>query len=191
MLSHMRFFLFRGSSVLQWIAVLSIAATALAHGQSETATQPKKPARHLRIGYYDSRAIAVAYANSREFQNAMKPVQAEYDKAKLANNQKEMTDIQHRMQVAQRLLNEQVFSTGSVSSIMMTVTNLLPAVAKEADVDLIVSKWELNLAAYNVESEDVTDKLVALFHTNEQGWKGAKEIQQRPPVPIEKYADQE
>jgi hypothetical protein len=165
---------------------LLLSSTFVSPAQTATSA-PSARAKRIRVGVYDSRAIAVAYANSREFKNAMQPVLAEFDKAKLANNQKEMADIQHRMQIDQRLLNEQAYSTSSVASIIATVKPSLPAVAKEADVDLIVSKWELNMLAYNVETEDVTDKLVALFHTTDQGWKWAKEIQQRPPVPIEKY----
>jgi hypothetical protein len=49
---------------------------------------------------------------------------------------------------------------------------------------------KLNFLAYNVETEDVTDKMVTLFHTTDQGWKWAKEIEQWPPVPIEKFAGQ-
>ena len=141
----------------------------------------------LRIGVYDSRAVAVAYANSKEFQFAMKPAQDDFLKAKLAHNVDRMKELQDKMRLAQRRLDEEAFSTGSVNSIMATLKNSLPSVAKEANVDIIVSKWELNFRPANSEIEDVTDKLVALFHTSEQGWKWAKEIQQRPPVPIEQY----
>jgi ABC-type thiamine transport system substrate-binding protein len=36
----------------------------------------------LRVGVYDSRAVAVAYSNSTEFKEAMKLVEAEFKKAR-------------------------------------------------------------------------------------------------------------
>ena len=173
-------------------ALLLLAAVPAGLGQDQPQT-PAAPAtrnRKIRVGVYDSRAIAVAYANSREFQNALKPAQRDYDQAKLSNNQKRMNELQRQMQLTQRRLNEQAYSTASVASIMATIRNSLPAIAKEANVDVIASKWEVNYLGYNTETEDVTDKLVAVFHTTEQGWKWAKEIQQKTPVPIEKYVEQ-
>jgi hypothetical protein len=165
--------------VISPAVVLSLVVAATAPAQ--TPAQSKR----VRVGVYDSRAIAVAYANSREFQNSMKPVQVDYAQAKLANNQKHMEELQRRMEQAQRLLDQQAYSIASIADIMAVVKGSLPSVAKEAGVEIIVSKWDLNYQSLNVEVEDVTDKLVALFHTTEQGWKWAKEIQQKPPVPID------
>jgi len=179
----------------RWLPTFAVALLLLvalpARAQTNTAAPAATHPRRLRIGVYDSRAVAVAYANSREFQNSMKPAQADYRQAKLDGNKKHMEELQHRMRVAQRRLNEQAYSTASVAPIMATLQGFFPAVAREAGVDAIVSKWELNYASYNVETEDVTDKLVALLHTTDQGWKWAKDVQQKPPIPIDKYTEQE
>jgi nitroreductase len=170
------------SRILLWriffaLGLATLAAPPLASAQSRT--------NQIRIGVYDSRAIAVAYASSKEFQIIMKPLQADFFKAKYANNEKLMKELKEHMEDVQFRLNQEAYSTGSVAAIMATIKHALPSVAKEAGVDMIISKWEVNFQGPNIQTEDVTDKLVALFHTSDQGWKQAKDIQQKPPLPIE------
>lgn len=182
----MRTSIFHRCLILGAVVFVSIFTETTARAQSQPYAPAVSRPKRLRLGVYDSRAIAVAYVNSREFQIFMKPAQNAYDKAKLENNQKVMQELQHGMELAQHRLNEEAYSTASVAAIMATIKNSVPAVAKEAGVDAIVSKWELNYQAPEVETEDVTDKLIALFHTTEQGWQWAREIQKKPPLPIEK-----
>ncbi len=171
---------------LRWFIVGSAIALwtftgATASAQSQT--------NKLRIGIYDSRAVAIAYANSPAFQNSLKPVRADYEKAKAEKNEKRMKEINDRMQSGQRRMHEQGFSTGSVTGIMATVTNSLPALARQAGVTLIVSKWEVNFSAPDVELVDVTDEVVALFHPSEKvlGW--VKSCREQKPLPIEEITD--
>jgi hypothetical protein len=154
-------------------------ATALAQSQTNK----------LRIGVYDSRAIAIAYGNSAAFRESMKPIQAEYEKAKKDKNDKRMKEIDARMKLGQRRLHEQGFSTGSVAGIMAKIKDSLPDVAKKTGVQVIVSKWELNYQSPGVEVVDVTDELVALFHPIEKvlGW--VKDLKNHPPLPIEEITD--
>lgn len=165
-----------GSAVALWTCT-----SATASAQSQT--------NKLRIGVYDSRAVAIAYANSPAFQNSLKPVRAEYEKARAEKNEKRMKEINARMQLGQRRMHEQGFSTGSVAGIMATVTNSLPALARQAGVMLIVSKWEVNYSSPDVELVDVTDDLVALFHPSEKvlGW--VKSCREQKPLPIEEITD--
>jgi Skp family chaperone for outer membrane proteins len=143
----------------------------------------------LRIGVYDSRAIAVAYGNSAAFQKWLDAVRADHKKAKAANNDKRAKEIETQMKGQQRRLHEQGFSTGSVADIMAKIKDSLPAVAKKAGVEVIVSKWEANYQSPGIKVVDVTDDLVALFHPSEKGLKWAKDIQNHAPVPIEQITD--
>lgn len=72
---------------------------------------------------------------------------------------------------------------------MEKIKDRLPAVAKEANVQIIVSKWELNHQTTEVEVVDVTDKLVALFHVSERGLQWCKDIQRQKPLPIEQISE--
>ena len=160
---------------------LCVMASAAAFGQSKETT--------LRIGVYDSRAIAVAYGNSAEFRKSLDAVKADYQKAKEAKDDKRVKEIETQMKAQQRRLHEQGFSTGSVASIMARIKDSLPGVAKKAGVDVIVSKWEVNYQAPGIKVVDVTDDLVALFHVSAKGLEWVKGIKTQPPVPIEKITD--
>ena len=176
----MKSFTLRGfTGLLSTLAAAGLCVSAPA--QSNT--------NKLRVGVYDSRVIAVAYGNSAEFQDNLKPVREEYDKAKKDGDEKRMKEIDERMKLQQRRLHEQGFSTGSVIGIMAKVKDALPAVAKEAGVQIIVSKWELNFHSPEVEVVDVTDQVAALFHTSERGRKWLKQIPSKPPIPIEEITD--
>lgn len=173
-------------TVIRWFLISSVVAVL---GLTTITLPAQMPVGELRVGVYDSRAIAVAYAGSSEFAATLKQAKADYQTAKQANDEKRMAEIRNRMKLQQRRMHEQGFSTGSVASIMDSIKDSLPAVAKSAGVDLIVSKWEVNYQSSPVKTVDVTDKLVALFHPNERSAKWAKEIQQKPPIPIEDITD--
>jgi hypothetical protein len=143
----------------------------------------------LRVGVYDSRAVAVAYANSSEFRESMKAIQADYQKAKAARDEKRMKEIDSQMKLQQRRLHEQGFSTGSVAGIIAKIKGAFPGVAKKAGVQAIVSKWELNYQSPEVEVVDVTDELAALFHVSDKGREWAQGVRSKPPVPIEEITD--
>jgi hypothetical protein len=170
----------------KWFIVSSAVALCVLTGATALA---QSQTNKLRIGVYDSRAIAIAYGNSTAFRESMKPVQAEYEKAKAAKDDKRMKEIDARMKLGQRRLHEQGFSTGSVAGIMAKVKDSLPEVAKKAGVQVIVSKWELNHQSPDVEVVEVTDELVALFHPSEKvlGW--VKDLKSHPPLPIEEITD--
>ena len=170
-------------------AVMSVVVCASAAAQSRT--------NQLRIGVYDSRAVAIAFANSKEFQEALKPVLADYQKAKDEKNDQRMKEIEARMRLQQRRLHEQGFSTGSVAGTMAKVKDELPALAKKAGVQMIVSKWELNYCSPDVETVDVTEPVAALFHPNENVTANRKlkvsevikSLKNQPPLPIEDITD--
>lgn len=167
------------------VLLTTIAFVALGCIVASAQTQTNQ----VRVGVYDSRAIAVAWANSSEFREAMKSVAADHKKAKEAKNDRRVKEIESRMQLQQRRAHEQGFSTGSVAPIMEKIKAQLPDIAKQADVQIIVSKWELNYHSAAIEVVDVTDRLVALFDVSERGLKWCKEIQQKPPVPLEQITE--
>ena len=163
-----------------WIA-LSIAVLALTSSTTSAQSQPNR----LRIGVYDSRAVAVAYCSSAEFRDAMKSVKADYDKAKAAKDEKRMKEMEARMKSQQRRQHEQGFSTASVGAIMAKVGTSLPALAEQTGVQLIVSKWEVNYRSGEVEVVDVTDLIVGLFNVDQRALKQIEEIRGQLPWPME------
>ncbi len=165
-------------------SVLPLFALALGIAICTMATA-QQHSNKFRVGVYDSRAVAVAWANSSEFKEAMKPVEAEIKKAREAKDEKRVKEIKEQMKLRQLRQHEQGFSTGSVIPIMEKVKDRLPDIAKQSGVQIVVSKWELNHQSPEVEVVDVTDKIVALFDVNERGLKWCKDIQSKKPLPME------
>lgn len=166
-----------GLSMLGLMMVLSPAASAQTHTNK------------LRVGVYDSRAIAVAWANSTEFKEAMQSVETDFKQAKESKNENRVKEISDEMKSRQRRAHEQAFSTGSVAPIMARIKDRLPEIARQADVMLLVSKWELPYQSAEITPVDVTDKLIALFHVSERGLKWSREIQQKPPLALEQLGE--
>ena len=136
----------------KWSSILSTGALGILLCATASAqTQTNK----LRVGVYDSRAVAVAWANSTEFKEAMKPIEADYQRAKDAKDDKRMKEIDALMKWRQTRAHEQAFSTSSVAPIVAKVKSSLPEIAKQAGVQIIISKWELNHQSSDVELVDV------------------------------------
>ncbi len=169
-----------------WLIVSAAVALSALAGATAWAQSKENP---LRVGVYDSRAIAVAYGNSAEFRKSMEDVKADYQKAKEAKDDKRVKEIETQMKAKQRRLHEQGFSTGSVALIMAKIKDSLPEVAKKAGVNVIVSKWEVNYQSPGMKVVDVTDDLVALFHVSPKGLEWIKGIQTKQPLPIEQITD--
>jgi len=170
----------------KWFIVSSIIALCVLTGATVSA---QSQTNRVRIGVYDSRAVAVAYAHSTEFRESMKSIQAEYQKAKAANDEMRIKRIESQMKLQQRRLHEQGFSTGSVATLVAKIKDALPGVAKKANVLVIVSKWELNYQSQDLEVVDVTEELVSLFHVSDKGREWAKAVGTKPPLPIEEITD--
>lgn len=140
----------------------------------------------LRIGTFDSRAVALAYYRSSEGLERMKP---EWDQelrdAEAAGDSARVEELKLFMPSFQHLLHQQVFSTGSICNVLREIEDDLPDIAQAADVDLIVSRWELPYSAPGLELIDVTPNLVALFDLDEETASFVAQIEEVEPVPLE------
>ncbi len=170
-------------------ALLFIAQVgcAGARGEGENATTPV-----TRIGTYDSRAIAVAFVGSEVYKvtagKKLADMMAEYKKAKAAGDKKRVEELKALAEAQQALLHKQGFSTAPVDDILDHINNQLPAIKKQANVGLLVSKWDKRTLAKHMSAErvDVTMNLVEAFKPNDKQRKSAIEIQKHAPVPLEK-----
>lgn len=126
----------------------------------------------LRVGTYDSRAIAIAYINSSEWQSQIAQKQAELQQAQKDGDTEKANQLQEWGSAAQSKAHLQGFGTAPVHEYLETVKDQLPQVARQACVDLIVSKWEFDYRADAAETVDLTMPLVSLFHPDEKvlGW---------------------
>lgn len=140
-----------------------------------------------RIGVYDSRAIAVAFAGSEHFNQWTSGLQAEHKKAKAAGAQKRVAELEAEGAARQRLLHKQGFSTAPVDNILEQIKDRLPAIKQRAGVNSLVSKWDKDTLAKHPSAErvDVTTELIDAFNPNERLRKSAVEIQKHKPILLE------
>lgn len=155
-----------------------ILTSGLAH--SEEALPAK-----VRVGAFDSRLLAVAYTSSEVFKKRLAAMQAELKDAKSKGDQKRVQALQEKGRALQERLHKQGFSTWPIPNILKVVEKDLPLIAKEAKVDLIVSKWDLAYRHAKAEFVDVTPLLVELFHPTEKTRKILESLSKKDPVPLE------
>ena len=91
----------------------------------------------------------------------------------------------------QELLHKQGFSTWPVDNILERIKGKIPEIASQADVEVIVSKWNIVYQRSGVEFVDVTDHMVKPFDPDENTLKIIKDIQGQDPVPLEELEGHE
>jgi hypothetical protein len=138
----------------------------------------------LRVGTFDSRAIAIAHARSAAFAKDLQQLHAEHKKAKEEKNDKLTAELEKKGQMQQKLMHLQAFSLGSVSEILARYPDLLPAVAKEQDVVLIVPQTEMAFRGAAVQVVDVTEALATKLNSDPRIAQMLKEIKDVKPLPM-------
>ncbi len=138
----------------------------------------------IRVGIYDSRAVVIAFAHS-EF-NGIDAKMAEMEKAKAAGDTKKIAELQTWGPAHQAKLHRQGFSTASVDDILEHIKDNLPQIAKDANVIVLVSKWDKKtLKRYkSAELIDVTDLITAQFKPNEKVLKTIEQIKKKKPIAL-------
>lgn len=140
----------------------------------------------IRIGTYDSRAVAIAFAGSKF--NPVGQKMKELEAARNAGDAAKVKELEAWGQAYQRQLHRQGFARVPVTDLLEHVKDQLPALAERLDLDVIA--FELNYRGEGVEPVDITMELVALFNPSEQSLKWAKEAMKREPVGLEEVESQ-
>jgi hypothetical protein len=161
-----------------------VLAAALGIGARSAAAEDRKPV--VRVGIFDSRAVALAYGRSEEFERSIKAMRDDFEKAKAVKDEKRVKELENEGGWSQVRLHQQAFSTATVSSILAKVKDKLPAIAHDARVVMIVSKWEVQFKDPAIETVDLTLPMVKLFHPSEQVLKWIEQMKDQEPVPFEK-----
>lgn len=172
------------------IAVLVVGGVALlfaARNGNVFAAAPKSESGtgKVRIGVYDSRAIAVAWSAS-EF-NPVRRKMAEHTEAKKKGDVKKAEELEAWGTAKQRLLHFQGFGRVPVDDLLTPVKKGVATVAKEKKLAAIV--MQCDYTAPNVEVVDVTNALVDLFKPNERTREIVRTLRDVKPVGLLELAD--
>jgi len=148
---------------------------------------PNAAAPSVKVGVYDSRAIAVAYAGSPFFNAWMTDFKARYEKAKSAGDEAALQALNAEVEGSQKKMHMQGFSTAAVDDILAVIQDKLPGIAKKAGVGPMISKWDKDaLAKYpGAERLDVTMALVQALEPDERRLKVIPEVLKTQPLPLE------
>ena len=164
------------------LLVLSSAVAALvgSGGCNWASTDPK------RIGVYDSRGIAVAYAGTEHHERETARLAEMLKQAKAAGDEKRAKEIDARIWSRRKRLHRQGFGGAPVDDILETIKDSLPEIRRQANVSALISKWDKKaLRRYrSAERVDVTDLMVQPFNPNEKKLKTIEAMKGRPPVPL-------
>ena len=162
------------------ISCLLIFVSGIVLSQQET--------NKLRIGTFDSRCVAVAYGRSVEFMNGLDNLKNDIVKAKESGNEELAKELEQQGPTQQVLMHQQVFSSGSINNILEKVKDKLPTLAKDNNVKMILSKWEIPFADDSFEYIDITDQLIIFFNPDDATKKIIDNIKAMEPIPIEKIS---
>jgi hypothetical protein len=185
-------------------AVITVVLAGLAMHTTVGAqqSQEKTSGSMVRVGTFDSRALAQAYYRSDMFLSHINDLQAEYEKAKAAGDEKRVKELEVESSsptwpglgwppslAQQELLHKQGFSTWPVDNILEKIKGKIPEIAEQAKVDVIVSKWNIVYQRSGVELVNVTDLMVKPFEPDEETLKIVEDIQKLDPVSLEELKD--
>jgi hypothetical protein len=162
-------------SILLLVLVIASFAASSAIAQN-AATEPAK----TRIGVYDSRAVAIAWARAATTEKARAALVVEAKAAKAAGNQKRYDEIEQQMKESQFLVHAQGFSNVPPEEALAVLQPDLPAIAKKANVVAIAAR--LDQQDPSVEAVDVTDVLIELFAPTEQTRQIIASLRKQPPI---------
>ena len=172
------------------LAVALISIFAVACGQEPSVPTPASPVQPggaaVRIGVYESRAVAVAYIRSEAFSRKMKELHRQRAEAEKSGDTKAVEQLEATGQSMQVRMHLQGFSTAPVDDLLDTLRDKLPGVAQQAGVVVITRAADYHEAG--VEVVDITDALVQLFDPDQQTLKVIAELRKQKPQPIEMVA---
>lgn len=145
---------------------------------------PSSPSTARRIGVYDSRAVAIAYAGSSTFRKSLGEMRAAQKAARDAGDRDTVDRLDQTGRALQGKLHRQGFGTEPVEDLLAGFPDALAQVKAEAGVSELVSRWNgAELSRYSGAAQiDVTRALVERITSDERQRKAAMEIVNKKPA---------
>jgi hypothetical protein len=160
--------------VLALISGCAIYATA--------GSEKKNQTQELVVGVFDSRAVCVAYTSSKSHDSEVREKMAQKKQAEKAGDQQKINKLKEWGKKDQAMRHKQGFGTASVKNLLEHIKQDIPKVAKEAGVDIIVSKWDMAYQAKNAEFVDVTELIIRGFEPSEKTLKIIRALIKHKPL---------
>ncbi len=140
---------------------------------------------NVKIGTYDNRAIAIAWAASRH--NPVAGKMKEYEAAKKANDKAKVAELEAWGPTHQRLLHFQGFGNVPVGDLLSPVKREIEDLLRDKGLAAITQHCDA--FGSEVEIIDVTVDLVRLFEPSERTLEMVDQIRDRQPLSLLELAD--
>jgi hypothetical protein len=132
-----------------------------------------------RLGVYETRAIAVAWARSK-YNTRINELTADYKRAEAADDRARMRELKRQANIMQGRLHQQAFGRAPVDDLLIPISDRIPAICDEAGVERLVPIWSFE--ALWRPTVDVTDQLVAEYQPSVKTLKTIGELRKHPPM---------
>lgn len=139
----------------------------------------------VRVGIFDSRIVAIAYARSAAFMESVTMARKEYAAAEEDGDKERMDEIGKKMHAQQDLFHKQAFSIWPVRDILETIEDKLPGIAEAAQVQMLLSKWDIAFQTEGLSFVDVSMDIARLFDPDEETMNILAQVAEKEPVPVE------
>ena len=164
-------------------AVLFGAAGAVTFIAASSAGSASGKSKQLvKVGVFDSRAVAIAFASSQQNRQLIAGKQEEMNKAKAAGDTKKVAELEQWGKDHQAVMHRQGFGAVSVKDLLSFIEKDLPSIAAQAGVDCIVSKWDITYKNESAEFIDVTDSIVQPFKPDRKVLNWIEQMKKIQPI---------
>lgn len=167
-------------AIMAFLLAACVVMTALSLGVHRADDLAKSK---VRVGIYDSRAVAIAYHHTDAAAAMRKALQTDLEDARRAGDAKKVERLEHAFDRMQWLSHRQGFGRTSVDDAMASVKDKLIEVARTANVSAIVCNPDY-LDPTAVERVDLTNEVVALFEPDEKTLKTVSAMRSVAPMEI-------
>ncbi len=164
------------------ICLFILTSIVLPASTHRPAPQPQE--KH-RIGVYDSRAIAIAWASSAY--NTVSDKMKEMETAKKAGDKQKVTELEAWGVAHQRMLHFQGFGRVPVGELLKPVEDKLAALI--AEKKLLAITMQCDALGVNTETVDITLDLVRLYDPPARVLTWVEQLKDKAPISLTELAD--
>ena len=107
---------------------------------------------------------------------------AQKKEAEKAGDKEKVAHLKEWGKNEQARRHKQGFGTASVKNLLEHIKQDIPKVAKQAGVDIIVSKWDMVYQTRNAKFVDVTELIIRGFEPSEKALKIIRELKKHKPL---------
>jgi hypothetical protein len=149
---------------------------------------PQQTPATVRVGTFHAPSLVVAYYRSELHAKDLAGMAAARDAAVKAGDAAKAGEIEKRGAEMQDLAHRQLSGEAGIAAILERLKADLPAIAREADVRIIVT--HALFLGVGVENVDVTAALVERLHPDQETLRILAELQQASNESVQRVGDE-